>query len=156
MPEKLDKTDKLILSRLQRDARVTNAELAEEINLSPTPCLRRVRRLEESGVIKGYSTVVDRQKLGLDVSALVFIQLDRKSAENAEIFESAVSGLTHVTECFVVSGEYDYMLHVVSESLKHYERFLKKDLASIAPVAKIDTTIILNEIVSGQPLPMPV
>lgn len=155
MPKITDKTDRRILSLLQGDARISNAELAEQVNLSPTPCLRRVRRLEEQGVIKQYVTELDREKIGLHISAFVFIQLERNSLENAGAFEAAIAELEEVMDCFVLTGEHDYLLRVVSEDLGTYEKFVKEKLAGITQVAKIDTTIILNQVMSRKSLPIP-
>jgi len=155
MPSNFDKTDRLILSTLQEDARISNAELAERINLSPTPCLRRVKRLEEQGVIEGYSARLNKEKLGLGISAFVFIQLERNSSHNASAFEQAIQNLDAVIDCYVLTGEYDYLLNVVTPDLKGYEDFIKKRLADIPQVAKIDTTIILNQVMSKRSLPIP-
>ena len=155
MSKTLDRTDLQILEMLQSDARISNAELAEHVNLSPTPCLRRVKRLEESGVIKNYVTELDRQKIGLHISAFVFVQLERNSSENATAFETAVKELPQVMECFVLTGQYDYLLRVVSEDLETYEKFIKTGLADIIQVARIDTTIILNQVMSRMSLPIP-
>ncbi len=155
MSNHLDKTDRQILRLLQQDARITNAELADQVNLSPTPCLRRVKRLEESGVIRNYVTELDREKVGLHISAFVFIQLVRNSSDNARDFEEAIQGLEQVMECFVLTGEYDYLLRVVSEDLKTYEAFIKDGLAGIPQISRIDTTIILNQVMSRHTLPLP-
>lgn len=150
-----DKTDRRILELLQANARISNADLAEQVNLSPTPCLRRVRRLEEQGVIKQYVAELDREKIGLHISAFVFIQLERNSLENGAAFEQAVKELEEVMDCFVLTGEHDYLLRVVSEDLSSYEKFVKEKLAGIPEVAKIDTTIILNQVMSRSRLPIP-
>ncbi len=155
MPNKFDKTDRLILSTLQDDARISNAELADRVNLSPTPCLRRVKRLEDQGVIEGYSARLNKEQLGLGISAFVFIQLERNSSQKASAFEEAIQSLEAVIDCFVLTGEYDYLLNVVTQDLKDYEDFIKKRLANIPQVAKIDTTIILNQVMSKRSLPIP-
>ena len=97
----MDTIDQKILSELQENARISNADLAERVNLSPTPCLRRVRKLEQDGVIKAYKTELDLQKIGLEISALVFVQLTLNSTDNARIFEQAVVRIKRVQECFV-------------------------------------------------------
>lgn len=155
MPTQLDKTDRHILELLQNNARISNAELAESVNLSPTPCLRRVKRLEESGVIKNYVTELDQQEIGLNISAFVFVQLERNSSENASVFEAAIRELPQVLECFVLTGQYDYLVRVVSEDLNAYEKFIKGGLANIAQVAKLDTTIVLSQVMSKMSLPIP-
>ncbi len=150
----LDKIDRQILRVLQQEGRISNAELSERVNLSPTPCLRRVKRLEDSGVIHRYVAELDRSKLGLKVSAYVFVRLQRNSTVNAERFERAIGSLIQVEECSVLSGEYDYLVKVVAEDLEDYERFIKQQLAAIEEVDTINTTIILKQVMSRQPLPV--
>lgn len=150
----LDRVDRQILRVLQSDGRMSNAELAETVNLTPTPCLRRVKRLEERGYIKRYVAELDRKRLGLAVSAYVFVRLQRNSTQNAQAFERAVHDLVHVEECSVLSGEYDYLLKVVAVDLEAYEGFIKNSLAAIEEVDTINTTIILKEVLSRQPLPL--
>ncbi|MEM9529318.1 MAG: Lrp/AsnC family transcriptional regulator [Pseudomonadota bacterium] len=142
----MDRIDQQILEQLRRDARISNVQLAERVNLSPTPCLRRVKKLETQGVIKGYRAELDTQALGYEVSAIAFIKLTRKSEGNAEAFEEAVGQLDAVTECCVVAGSYDYLLRIVARSLSDYELFLKKNLAGIEAIADIESTIILKQV----------
>jgi len=150
----LDGVDRKILRVLQREGRISNAELSERINLSPTPCLRRVKKLEDAGVIGRYVAELDPALLGLKVSAYVFVRLDRNSTVNAERFEEAIRTLQQVEECSVLSGEYDYLVKVVAEDLEDYERFIKQRLAAIEEVDTINTTIILKQVMSRQPLPV--
>ncbi len=150
----LDRVDRQILNLLQQNARMSNAELAEKVNLTPTPCLRRVKRLEDMGVITKYVAELDSKQLGLNVSAYVFVRLQRNSTENAYAFEAAVRTLAHVEECSVLSGEYDYLLKVVATDLEAYEGFIKNNLAAIDEVDIINTTIILKPVMSRQPLPV--
>jgi len=150
----LDGVDRKILRVLQREGRISNAELSERINLSPTPCLRRVKKLEDAGVIGRYVAELDPAQLGLKVSAYVFVRLERNSTVNAERFEEAIRTLQQVEECSVLSGEYDYLVKVVAEDLEDYERFIKQRLAAIEEVDTINTTIILKQVMSRQPLPV--
>ncbi len=150
----LDGVDRKILRVLQREGRISNAELSEQINLSPTPCLRRVKKLEDAGVINRYVAELDPALLGLKVSAYVFVRLERNSTVNAERFEEAIRTLQQVEECSVLSGEYDYLVKVVAEDLEDYERFIKQRLAAIEEVDTINTTIILKQVMSRQPLPV--
>ncbi len=150
----LDKIDRQILRVLQREGRISNSELSERVNLSPTPCLRRVKRLEDAGVIHRYVAELDRRQLGLKVSAYVFVRLQRNSTVNAEQFERAIGSLIQVEECSVLSGEYDYLVKVVATDLEDYERFIKQQLAAIEEVDTINTTIILKQVMSRQPLPV--
>jgi Lrp/AsnC family transcriptional regulator, leucine-responsive regulatory protein len=150
----LDGVDRKILRVLQQEGRISNAELSERINLSPTPCLRRVKKLEDAGVISRYVAELDPASLGLKVSAYVFVRLARNSTVNAERFEGAIRTLQQVEECSVLSGEYDYLVKVVAKDLEDYERFIKQSLAAIEEVDTINTTIILKQVVSRQSLPV--
>lgn len=150
----MDAVDKQLLRELQTDARLSNAALAERVNLSATPCLRRWKRLEQQGYIRRYHAELDRQKVGLTISAFVFVQLERNSEENARLFEAALENLPQVIDCFVLAGAHDYMLRVVERDLASYERFVKTELAGIKQVSRLDTSIILNEVMSDRPLPL--
>ena len=151
---KLDRIDRKILSQLQRNARISNAELAERVNLSPTPCLRRLRKLQDSGLIEGYTAILDKKALGLQISAFVFVSLDKNTRENGEAFESALKDLAEVTECCVVAGRHDYVLRVVTKSLEDYERFLKERLAEVEVIAGLESMIILNQSMLRHELPL--
>lgn len=142
----LDHTDLRLIRLLEDNARLTNVQLAEALNLSPTPCLRRVKKLERLGVIKGYEARVDRQLLGFAVSAYAFVTLTRNSADIAESFERQVSRLSAVAECSVITGAYDYVLRIIAKSLEDYETILKTQLGVIEPIANIESTIILKQV----------
>lgn len=142
----LDRIDKNILQILQNNARISNADLAEKVSLSPTPCLRRVKRLEESGCIQGYSAELDHEQLGITISAIVLVQLEANTAENGKAFEHDIQNLPQVLECLVLTGKYDYLLRVAERSLREYEYFIKNKLANVAHIDRIDTTIVLNQI----------
>ncbi len=144
----LDKTDKGILAQLQRNARISNTELSGAVNLSQTPCLRRLRKLEEIGVIQGYKVKLNEAALGINVWALVFVKLDKNTSDNAASFERAISGLEEITECCVLAGSHDYLLRVATQSLKSFEFFLKEKLAKVAMVEDIESTIILNQVLN--------
>lgn len=154
MPSTLDSTDRKILSILQRDARISNAELADKVNLSPTPCLRRLRKLEQEGWIKHYRAELNEKLLGFEISAMVFVKLDKNTQSNGEAFERALDFLPEVTECCVVAGGHDYVLRVVTRSLGDYERFLKEHLATVDQVADLESLIILNRSISRNSLPV--
>ncbi|ADZ92720.1 Lrp/AsnC family transcriptional regulator [Marinomonas mediterranea] len=154
MSIRLDHIDLSILRALQNDGRMTNAELAEQVFLSPTPCLRRVKRLEKLGVIDHYTAEINRSLVGIEISAFVFVQLQRNSKKNAHNFEQAVAELNEVQECFVVTGEYDYLLNVATTNLKSYDEFIKEKLGDIETVSKVDTTIVLNQVKSRRQLPL--
>jgi len=150
MPIKLDKIDKQILAALQENARISNAELAAKVNLSQTPCLRRLRKLESEGVIQQYRTQLDKKRLGLTISAFVFVKLERNTAQNGRTFEEAVKQLPQVMECCVLAGSHDYSLRIITSDLESYESFIKNDLAHIDIVAHIESTIILNQVLDRQ------
>jgi DNA-binding Lrp family transcriptional regulator len=154
MPIKLDNIDRQILSLLQSNARISNAELAEKVNLSPTPCLRRLRKLEESGLIRHYTAILNEKALGFLVSAYVWVNLEKNTKENGQAFESAIRLLPEVVECCVVAGRHDYVLKVVTTSLEDYDRFMKEGLAEVKPVAGLESMIILNQSMVGSGLPL--
>ena len=154
MPKKLDVTDRKLLTLLQRNARISNAELAERVNLSPTPCLRRLRKLEAEGWIRHYTAELDEKKLGFQISAMVSVKLDKNTKENGEILELALLDLPQVTECCVVTGPHDYILRVVSKDLVEYERLLKEHIAAVDVVADIESVIILNQTIKRNELPL--
>jgi len=154
MPIKLDHIDRKILSLLQSNARISNAELAEKVNLSPTPCLRRLRKLEDSGLIRNYTAVLDEKELGFLVSAYVWVNLEKNTKENGQTFEAAIRLLPEVVECCVVAGRHDYVLKVVTTSLEDYDRFMKEGLAEVKPVADLESMIILNQSMYSSGLPL--
>lgn len=154
MSSSLDSIDRRMLTFLQRNARISNAELAERVNLSPTPCLRRLRKLEKEGWIRRYAAELDEKKLGFQVGAIVSIKLDKNTKENGEIFERALFNLPQVTECCVVTGPHDYILRVVSKNLEEYERLVKEHIAAVDVVADIESVIILNRTITRNELPL--
>ena len=151
---KIDHTDIQILSLLQSNARMSNAELAERVNLSPTPCLRRLKRLETSGLILKYTTVLNQKELGFAVSAYVFVNLEKNTKENGKSFEAGINLLPEVIECSVVAGRHDYVLKVVARSLEDYDRFMKESLAEVTPIADLESMIILNQSLYRGGLPL--
>ena len=150
-----DSVDRKILSILEKNARISNAELAEKVNLSPTPCLRRLRKLESTGLIRGYAALLDEKALGLQASALLFVNLEKNTKENAEQFEAALKLLPEVLECFVVAGRHDYVLRIVTRDLDDYARFIKERLAVLEKIADLESIIILKQILVQKNLPLP-
>ena len=135
---KLDRTDRKILKAMQANARISNLELAEAIGLSPTPCSRRVRRLEESGIIRAHVTLLNQSVLGLKLTAYIGITMDRHTPDRFEAFEAEVTGYPEVMECSVVTGQSsDYLLKVVVPDMEYYERFLLGKLTRIAGVTGV-------------------
>jgi DNA-binding Lrp family transcriptional regulator len=131
---------------LQADARLPNIDLAERIGLSPSPCLRRVRRLEESGVIRGYTALVDPAAFGWTMTALATIRLVQQNEDYIVMFEQAVQEWDEVLECHLVTGQRDYLLKVAASGLGEYERFIKEKIARLKCVASIETSFIMSTI----------
>ncbi|TGD70584.1 Lrp/AsnC family transcriptional regulator [Mangrovimicrobium sediminis] len=152
---KLDRTDRRILSAMQRNARITNLELAETVGLSPTPCARRVKRLEESGLIRGHVTLLDQSRLGLKLTAYIGISMDRHTPDRFETFENEVSSYPEVMECSVVTGQSaDYLLKAVIPDMEYYERFLLGKLTRIPGVTGVHSSFELRRVVQRTQLPL--
>lgn len=143
----LTEIDLKILERLQSDGRMTNQQLSEEVGLSPSPCLRRVRQLEESGVISGYVALVRPDAVGLGVTAFVRIRLDQQDDNHLTLFEAAISGFPEVMECYLMTGEADYQLRVLVGSLGEFEDFLRHKLTRIRGVSQLTTSFALRPVV---------
>ncbi|MGB1238201.1 MAG: Lrp/AsnC family transcriptional regulator [Pseudomonadales bacterium] len=143
--ESLDRIDLSILALLQQDGRITNQELAERVSLSTAPCLRRVRRLEELGYIERYVAVVNRAALGLNVMALVSVSLNSFTDAGVRAFESFIESNAHITECYSVSGEYDFQLKIVASSMQEVESILLKQLLRLDIVRNATTNFVLGE-----------
>lgn len=150
----LDSIDLKILKTLQEDADISNVELAERVGLSPSPCLRRVRILEEAGVIKKRVTLLDAAVLGLHVSVFVSVQLEKQSKERLTAFEKEIRKRPEVVECYLMTGESDYLLRVVVPDLSVYERFLKESLTRIEGVANIRSSFALQQVSYSTALPL--
>ncbi len=151
----LDRTDRRILHELQLNARITNQELADRVGLSPSPCLRRVKQLEEAGLIKGYVTELAADKLGLKLMALVQIAMDRHTPDRFERFESAVRALPQVLECIMITGQSaDYQLKVLVRDMDEYQDFLLNKLTRIPGVSDVRSSFVLRNIVSTAVLPL--
>lgn len=143
---KLDAIDVRILAGLQRDGRISVTELAEKVGLSPSPCLRRIRLLEEAGVISGYVAVVDQNRVGLGVSVFASIRLERQREEELERFNAAVSKWPEVMECYLMTGTRDYLMRIVVGSLDEYERFIKQKLSRLDGVLSIESSFALSRV----------
>jgi DNA-binding Lrp family transcriptional regulator len=152
---KLDRTDRKILEALQQDARLSSAELAERVSLTTSPCWRRVKRLEEEGVITGYQAKVDPERLGYQVTAFVYISLDLKGSKHLQAFERAVMGIPQVLACHRISGRYDHQLVVVAEDLQAYGAFAEANINSLPYIKEIYTSFVLREVKSATNPPLP-
>ena len=148
-----DALDQNILNQLQQDGRMTNQELADLIGLSPSPCLRRVRQLEASGVISRYVALVDPEAVGLSVTAFVRVRLDQQDDRHLAEFEAAVAGFPEVMECYLMTGEADYQLRVLVGSLGAFEDFLRHRLTRVKGVANVTTSFALRPVIYKTALP---
>lgn len=145
---KLDNIDKQILRVLQDNAKISNLELAEQIGLSPTPCARRVKQLEESGYIERTMTVLNQEKLGLTLTVYVAVSMQKHTPEAFDIFETAISNFPEVVSCSIVTSRVeDYLLRVVVRDMKHYEEFLLGRLNRIAGVDNMHSSFVLRDVV---------
>jgi Lrp/AsnC family leucine-responsive transcriptional regulator len=151
---KLDQIDLRILTELQKRGRISNVDLAKRVGLSPTPCLRRLRRLEKEGVIHGYSVNLDRAKLGLGLTVFVEVKVARHHDVEADTFTRAVARLPEVISCHLVSGEKDFLLEVVVPDLAGYERFLLGTLLKLPAVQDIRSNFAIRTFKGHAPLPL--
>lgn len=151
----LDKIDRRILQALQSNGSLSNLELAEKVGLSPTPCARRVKRLESEGVIRGYVALVDQAQLGLTLTTHVSVTMDRHTPERFETFEAEIQSYPEVLECCVVTGQSaDYLLKVVVHDMAHYEQFLLGKLTRIAGVSGVHSSFQLRSVMNKTALPL--
>jgi Lrp/AsnC family leucine-responsive transcriptional regulator len=150
---KFDNTDTQILTHLQDNGRLSNVELAEQIHLSASPCLRRVKQLESSGVIKGYKASIDRKNVGLSMTVFIEVRLNSHTGEASDAFEQSVVSLPNVISVYLVSGYADYRLEVVSKDLTDYEGILKA-IQNLPYVKDIHSNFAIRAIKSDAPLPL--
>ena len=151
----LDELDIRILASLQSHVRLTNLELAERVGLSASPCLRRVRRLEEEGFIEGYAARLNREKIGLDVVAFVRVNIERHTNTDANAFMKTVSKLPEVIACYITSGESDFLLHVVVKDLAAYRSFALEKLTRVPGVRDVRSSFVIGTVKEGALLPLP-
>ncbi len=151
----LDHFDKAILDALQNNGRLSNQELADQIGLSPSACLRRFKSLEDSGVIMGYRTLLDAKKLGLDLMALLHISMDKHTKERFSQFEEAIKKLPNVLECLLLTGQAaDYQLKVVVKDLEAYQDLLLNHVTQIKGVSGVHTSFVLRKVVDKTAIPI--
>lgn len=151
----LDRYDRAILAKLQTDGRISNQELAEQIGLSPSPCLRRVRALEESGLIVGYRALLDAKKLGLSLMALIGISMDQHTPERFANFEAVVSTIPEVLECLLITGQQsDYQLKAVVHDMDGYQNLLLHKITRIEGVTGVHTSFVLRPVINRTALPL--
>ncbi|MDY0065956.1 MAG: Lrp/AsnC family transcriptional regulator [Steroidobacteraceae bacterium] len=151
---KLDRFDKAILQALQHEGRLPNSSLAQRVSLSESACLRRVRALEESGLIEGYAAVLNQQRAGCPVNVFVNITLDRQDEPDLRKFEDAVRRIPEVMECYLMSGEYDYLVRAVVADTADFERLHSKHLTRLPGVARVHSSFALRTVQKSRELPI--
>lgn len=154
MPKSLDGFDRRILGELQREGRLTNTDLADRVGLSATPCLRRVKSLEQTGVIKGYRAELDRSLVGLGLTVVVGVKVDGHRDESATAIQEAFKAMPEIVSCHLVSGEADFLLEVVVTDLEGYERFLLGKLLKLPMVKDIRSSFVIRTVKDRTPLPL--
>ena len=151
---KLDNYDKAILNALQENGRLANQEIADQIGLSPSACLRRFKALEESGVITGYRTLLDSKKLGLDLMALIHISMDKHTKERFSEFEKSVQSMPNILECLLLTGQSaDYQLKVLVKDLEAYQDLLLNHITQINGVSGVHTSFVLRKVIDKTGIP---
>jgi len=149
----LDPAERKILRLLQSDGRMPNVELASRVGLSESPCFRRVKRLEEAGVIKGYAAVVDQRRLGLDVTAFVLVTMEKQPDAATEAFLDCVREEEHIVECFATSGSHDYLMKVVARNIDHFSELCMQRILKFPGVMHVESSFSLQEIKHSRVLP---
>lgn len=151
----MDKYDKNILEQLQQEGRLSNQDLAERIGLSPSPCLRRVRQLEEEGYIDQYVAILNPEKLGLKMTALIQISMDKHTPERFENFEQQVKSFPEVQSCYLITGQSaDYILKVIVEDMEHFQAFLLGKLTRIEGVSGVHSSFVMRKVVDNTSVPL--
>lgn len=154
MPEQIDGIDAKILHLLQGNAALSVADIADKVGLSSSPCWRRIKRMEELGIIKQRVTILDRQKLGLDFEVFVAVKLALPNRDNMEKFEKAVRNMPEVVQCAVVTGAVDFMLRVVTKDMHSYEDFLREVLLGIDLISDVQSRIVLRQSKDSTAIPL--
>ena len=150
----LDRFDKLILKALQRDGRMSNKQLAQQVHLSESACLRRVRALEESGMIDRYVAMLSQARAGIPGNVLVHIGLHREEQSELAAFEKAVQEIPEVMECYLMTGEFDYLLRVVVVDMADFERIHKDELTRLPGVARVNSSVAIRTVLKRTELPL--
>ena len=151
---KLDRYDRLLLAELQRDSRQTVQQLATAVGLSSTPCWKRVKELEASGVIRRYTALVDREKVGLSLCVLAELNLTRHSEEDVREFERAVAECPQIVSCYATTGQADYVIKVLVPDIKHYEAFLHETAFKLPGVTHVRSSVVLKEVKAETRVPV--
>ncbi len=154
MTEKLDRYDRHILATLQDDGRISNQQLADQVGLSSAACWRRVKTLDEKGILKKYTALVNPEALGYDLCVLIMVTLIRHQQDHATEFQQAVQGYPEVLQCFAVTGDADYVLRVIIQSMAAYDRFLNDKIFSLPGVSQVRSNFALREIKNETAIPI--
>ena len=149
----MDNIDLRILKELRKDGRLSNQELADRVSLSASPCLRRVRKLEESGVIKGFTALIDHRKYGLSINAFISVRLEKHTDGLVSDFEKGIQELDEVIACYLISGSRDYLLQIVAKDLDSYEQFLRQKLRLVPGIGQLESNFVLRQIKTSTQLP---
>ncbi|WP_432472855.1 Lrp/AsnC family transcriptional regulator [Amphritea sp. HPY] len=153
--KKLDRIDRKILEEIQRNGNISNLELAEKVNLSPSPCSRRVRQLEEAGIIDRQVTLLNQNALGLPLTVYIHVSLEKQLPKTLENFERSITSYNEVLECALITGsDADYLLKVLMPDMSYYEKFLLKELNQIEGVSSIRTSFVMRQVISRTELPL--
>ena len=150
----LDRSERAILRELQRDGRLSNVELARVAGISESPCFRRVRKLEERGVIRGYTARVDQQKLGFAVTAFIHVRLDKSRHAETPAFLARVEAEEHIVECHATSGAHDYLLKVIARSIEHFSELCMERILRYPGVSNVESSLSLREIKCSHAVPV--
>lgn len=150
----MDRFDRLILEALQRDGRISNKQLAQQVHLSESACLRRVRALEEGGMIERYVAMISQSKAGIPGDVLVHIGLHREEQSELAAFEEAVRNIPEVMECYLMTGEFDYLLRVVVADMADFERLHKDELTRLPGVARVNSSVAIRTVLKRTALPL--
>lgn len=155
MEIKLDRIDKHILRLMQKNGRISNLELADQVGLSPTPCSRRVKRLEDSGLIDRHVTLLNPEALGLSLTAIIGISMDRHTPDRFEAFEKEIVNMPEVIECSIITGQSaDFLVKAVVKDMQHYEKFLLGNLTRLSGVTGVHSSFVLRQLISKTELPI--
>ena len=151
---KLDRFDRAIVQALQHEGRIANSALAEKVSLSESACLRRVRSLEEAGLIEGYTVIINQERAGYPVNVFVSITLERQDQTDLSAFEQAVRQIPEVMECYLMTGDYDYLLRVVVADTADFERVHSQHLTRLPHVARVNSSFALRTVQKSRELPL--
>lgn len=149
--EGMDRIDRAILRELLANSRLSNQELSERVGLSPSPCLRRLKRLESDGIIEGYTARIDEERIGLPVAVFMSVRLERQIDDSINAFEAEIMQHPEVVDCWLMTGDNDYLLRILAPGLREYENFLTGTLTKIPGIASIRSSVSLRRVKAASP-----